>query len=389
MKSDFPLLNSGLVYLDNSSTTQKPNQVIQVINNFYKTMNANVHRGIYKLSDNATRAYQNARKTVASFINADEDELIFTSGTTQSLNMLARMIPLKEGDEILLTEMEHHSNIVPWQEVAKVKRCTVKFIPLKDYELDMDKAKELITEKTKVIAVTHMSNVLGTINPIKELAQLAHEVNALFVVDAAQSVAHLPIDVKELDCDFLAFSAHKMYGPTGIGALYGKKELLETMNPSVFGGGMINQVTKENSSFTNSPLKFEAGTPNIAGAIGFAAAVKYLEELGIEKIKEKENELSSYALEKLKDIPNLNIIGPTNNRGLVFSFTLDGIHPHDTAEILDKQNIAVRGGHHCAMPLMKALQLIGTTRISLGIYNSKEDIDKLIQTIPQVQEVFA
>ncbi len=394
MKQDFPILKNGLVYLDNSSTTQKPKQVIQAIVDFYEKGNANVHRGIYALSQHATEKYEEAHQIVGNFIGASAKEIIFTSGTTQSVNMVAYSFGrnLQAGDEIVVTEMEHHSNLVPWQQLAKEKGAVLKFIPVTlDYHLDMEVAKQLITEKTKIVVVTHMSNSLGTINPVKELGQLAHQVGAVIVVDGAQSVPHVDIDVKELGCDFLVFSGHKMCGPTGIGVLYGKKELLERMEPVVYGGGMISEVTKECSTWADLPEKFEAGTPNIAGAIGLAAAVKYLQTIGMENIEKHSKELTEYMLTKLTEVPGLQIIGPSTieKRGPVFSFTIEGIHPHDVAEILNRSNVAVRGGHHCAMPLMEKLGITGTTRVSLYVYNTKEDIDKLIIALRNVQEVFA
>ena len=391
-KTDFPILNDRLIYLDNSSTTQKPQKVIDAITNFYTKSNANVHRGIYNLSEQATISFEKAHQTVAKFISAEKQEIIFTSGTTQSINILSNSIPLNAGDEILLTQMEHHSNLIPWQQRAKEVGAKIQFIPItNDYRLDMKAAQQLITEKTKIISVSHMSNVLGTINPIKELATLAHQHNTLLIVDAAQSAPHLPINVKELDCDFLTFSGHKMCGPTGIGVLYGKKQLLKSLQPVIFGGGMVNEVTYQDATWRDTPEKFEAGTPNIAGAIGLEAAINYLQSIGMYKIKEHSKKLSEYALQKLQTIPNLTIIGPnsTEKRGAVFSFTLSNIHPHDVAEILNQNNIAVRAGHHCAMPLMNILKISGTTRASFYIYNTIEDIDTLIKAIKKVQEVFS
>jgi len=373
MKGDFPILK-GITYLDSAATTQKPIHVIDAISHYYKTSNANVHRGLYTLSQKATLAFEDARATVATFINTTPEHIVFTKGTTESLNLLASSLNLQEGDEIVLTEMEHHANLVPWQQT----KATLKFIPLKDdYHLDLEAAKELITDKTKIVAVTHISNVLGTINDIETLTQLVHSKGAKIVVDAAQSIAHLTIDIK--DIDFLAFSGHKMCGPTGIGILYGKD--FSNLKPYQFGGDMIKEVTYETSTFQEAPYKFEAGTPNIAGAIGLAAAITYLETATHPHITE-------YALEKLQSIEGLKIIGPQINRAPVFSFTLEGIHPHDVAEILSKHNICVRAGHHCAMPLMKKLNIHGTTRASFYIYNTKEDVDTLVEGIKKVQEVF-
>ena len=373
MKTDFPILKD-ITYLDSAATTQKPIQVIDAISNYYKTSNANVHRGLYTLAQKATMAFEDARQVVATFINTTPEHIVFTKGTTESLNLLASSLNLQEGDEVLLTEMEHHANLVPWQQT----KATIKFIPLNEnYELDLEAAKQLITDKTKIVAVTHMSNVLGTINDIQTLTQLAHKHNAQIVVDAAQSIAHLKINVN--DIDLLVFSGHKICGPTGIGILYGKD--LNQLQPYQFGGDMINEVTYESSTFQEAPYRFEAGTPNIAGAIGLAAAIKYLETATHEDVTE-------YALQQLQSIKGLKIIGPQTNRAPIFSFTLDGIHSHDVAEILNKYNICVRAGHHCAMPLMKKLNIHGTTRASFYIYNTKEDVDTLVEGIKKVQEVF-
>lgn len=399
LAQDFPILQNKskgrrLIYLDSSSTSQKPKKVINRMKLFYQENNANVHRGIYALSRKATEEYELARQIVADFINAEFEEVIFTKGTTESLNLLAYSLgkTLQPGDEIVLSVMEHHSNIVPWQRLAQEKGCQLKYIPLTtDYRLNLEKAQELITEKTKIVSVTHMSNVLGTINPIKALADLAHDAGAVLIVDAAQSIPFLPINVKEMNCDFLAFSGHKMCGPTGIGILYGKKDLLEKMDPFLYGGDMIKKVDLETSEWNDLPWKFEAGTPAIAQVIGLAEAVKYLQEIGSEKIAAQERVLTSYALERLSSVANLKIIGPLSSeqRGAVFSFVLPGIHSHDVSEILDRQNIAVRGGHHCAMPLMKTLRLNGTTRASFYLYNTKEDVDDLIDGIKKVKVVLA
>lgn len=396
-KSDFPILNTlsngrSIAYLDNSATTQKPKPVISAIVDYYLKENANVHRGIYDLSVKATEDYENAHKTVADFINADFEEVVFTKGTTESINLLAYSLvsSLNKGDEIVLTKMEHHSNLVPWQQLAKQKGLTLKFIPLKGYKLDMEAAKKMITKKTKIVSAVHMSNVLGTINPVRELAKIAHENGALFVLDAAQSVPHMKVDVRDINCDFMAFSGHKMLAPTGIGVLFGKKTLLNDMKPFLYGGDMIQEVTFEDSRWNELPWKFEAGTPNIEGAIGLAAALNYLNKFGMDEIENYNRELTEYALKKLKAINELKIIGLENSkeRGPVISFTIKGIHPHDVSEILNKYNIAVRGGHHCAMPLMSELGVDGTTRISLYGYNTKEDIDRLVDGLEKVREIF-
>jgi len=390
-KTDFPILKNNLIYLDNSSTTQKPAKVIEAIKKYYQEENANVHRGIYKLAQKATVLYEKAHEVVAKFIGAEFEEIIFTKGTTEGLNLLAYSLGknLKEGDEIVLSEMEHHSNLVPWQQIAKEKGAVLKFIPItKDYLLDMDKAKELISNKTKIVSIAHMSNVLGTINPVKEIAELAHKVGAVMVVDAAQSVPHMSVNVNELNCDFLVFSGHKMCAPTGIGVFYGRKELLETMSPFLYGGDMIREVSFTQASWNDLPWKFEAGTPNMAGAAGLLAAIEYLQEIGMENIAAHGQNLTRYALEKLSAIHGLTIVGSINteNRGPVISFNIEGMHPHDLSEMLDKENIAVRGGFHCAMPLFSKLELDGSIRASFYIYNTKEDIDKLVEVVQSITE---
>lgn len=392
MRKDFPLLKNGLIYLDSAATSQKPVKVIEAVKEYYENDNANVHRGIYKLAQKSTMLYEKAHEKVADFIGAEFEEVIFTKGATEGLNLLAYSLGknLKAGDEIVLTEMEHHSNIVPWQQIAKEKGAVVKFIPItKGYLLDLAKAQELITTKTKIVSVVHMSNVLGTINPVKELAVMAHQVGAVMIVDAAQSVPHMKINVKELDCDFLAFSGHKMCAPTGIGVLYGRKELLEQMQPFLYGGDMISEVTFEKSTWNQLPWKFEAGTPNLAGAAGLMAAIEYLQHLGMENISARGQELTKNALEKLSAIPRINIIGPTDIklRGPVISFTIDGMHPHDVSELLDKENIAVRGGFHCAMPLFSKLEINGSIRASFYIYNDKEDADRFIEAVVNIADV--
>ena len=396
LKEDFPILSrkihdKKLVYLDNSATTQKPKQVIDAITDYYTRYNSNVHRGLHKLSEEATVKFEEAHEKVAKFINADFQELVFTKGTTESLNLLAYSLltDLKKGDEILLTQMEHHSNLVPWQQLAKRFGLNLKFIEIdKDGILNLE--NNPINNKTKIVSVAHTSNFLGTINPVKEIGKIAHENNALFVVDGAQSVPHMPVDVKDLDCDFLAFSAHKMLGPTGIGALYGKKELLEKMHPFNYGGDMILEVKFDDTKFNNLPWKFEAGTPNIAGAIGFGAAVDYLNKIGMENIKNHGLELTKHAMRRLNEVKNLEIYGPlrADRRGPLVSFNLINIHPHDTTSLLDDYGIAVRGGHHCAMPTMKLMNLVGSTRASFYFYNTKEEIDYLTSTLDKVKGVF-
>ena len=397
IRKDFPILqrkvhNKPLVYLDNAATSQKPKQVIDAIVNYYNSYNANIHRGIHKLSEEATLEYEKAHEKVAEFIGADGmEEIIFTKNTTESLNLLAYSLTLslKKGDEIVLTEMEHHSNIVPWQQLAKQRGLAVKYIKINEEgELDAKSISESITQKTKIVSATHASNVLGTINPIQEISKIARENNALMVVDGAQSVPHMKVDVKSIGCDFLAFSGHKMLGPTGIGVLYGRKELLEKMNPFLYGGDMIREVKFDGTTFNHLPWKFEAGTPNIAAGIGLGAAVDYLNKIGMGKIRMQDKELTEYAMKKLNEIGGVIIYGPKEERGAVVSFNIDNVHPHDVSEILDSEGIAIRAGHHCCMPLMKLLDVQGTARTSFYLYNTKEEIDKLIEGIKKVKEVF-
>ena len=398
IRKDFTILNQlvngkPLVYLDSSATSLTPKQVIDKMNEYYNKYNANIHRGVHKLSELATQEYELAHKKVADFINADEQEVIFTKGTTESLNLLAYSLTnaLKAGDEIILTQMEHHSNLVPWQQLANEKGLIVNYIKVnQEGTLDMDSFKNLLNEKTRIVAVTHMSNVLGTVNDIKTLAEYAHNVNAIFVVDGAQSAPHMKVDVKDLDCDFFAFSAHKMFGPTGIGVLYGKEHLLEQMKPFNYGGDMISEVTFSETTWNDIPWKFEAGTPNIAGGIGLGASVDYINKLGIQNIKEYIEELTQYTLEKLSKIEGIKIYGLTDkSRGPAISFSLKGIHPHDVAEILNKEGIAIRGGHLCAMPLVNSVLGAGSvSRVSLHVYNTKEEIDQLIEGLKKVKEIF-
>ncbi|MDP6642344.1 MAG: cysteine desulfurase [Candidatus Nanoarchaeia archaeon] len=396
LREDFPILSrkihdKQLIYLDNSATTQKPIQVIDTIIDYYSNYNSNVHRGLHKLSEEATLKFEEAHKKVAKFINADFKEVIFTKGTTESLNLLAYSLSnqLKKGDEIVLTQMEHHSNLVPWQQIAKKLGLKLKFIKIKnDGTLDLE--NNPINKKTKIVSITHISNFLGTINPVKEIGKIAHENNALFIVDAAQSVPHLPIDVKDIDCDFLVFSAHKMLGPTGIGILYGKKDLLNEMQPFNYGGDMILEVKFEDAKFNELPWKFEAGTPNIAGAIGFGATIDYLNKVEMNNIREHGKELTKYAIKKLSEVKNLEVYGPLDpeKRGSLISFNLINIHPHDIVSLLDDHGIAVRGGHHCAMPTMKLMGLTGSVRASFYLYNTKEEIDYFVETLEKVKGVF-
>lgn len=395
VRKEFPLFqnNPDLIYLDSAATSQKPKTVIDSLKNFYEKENANIHRGVYTLSEIATEKYEESRKTIAEFINAYANEIIFTKNTTESLNLLSYTIHdliEKEKDEIVLTEMEHHSNLVPWQQFAKRNNMKLRFIPVtRDYELDYDKAEEIINKKTAIVSLTHTSNVLGTINNVRKIVKIAEEKNALTIIDAAQSIQHVKIDVKELNCDFLVFSGHKTFGPTGVGVLYGKKSLLEKLPPFMFGGGMIEKVSYENSTFLEPPQKFEAGTQNIGEIIAFSQAIRFIGKIGIKNIETYEKELFAYTLESLKKILDIKIYNSGLDKSIsIISFNLKNIHPHDVASILNNYNIAIRAGHHCCMPLMKKLGIPGTCRISISLYNTKEDTDKLIQGLKNVQEVF-
>ena len=398
LREDFPILNQKvndepLVYLDNAATTQKPLTVLSAINDFYQQDNANVHRGVHTLAERATADYEAAREKVRAFINAQSTkEILFTRGTTTSLNWVAQFAGqiLTPADEVIITIMEHHSNIVPWQEIAQRTGATLKFVYLKDGALDWTDLNEKISTKTKFVSVTHVSNVLGCINPIKEIAALAHAHGAYVVVDGAQSVPHMAVDVQELDVDFFAFSGHKMMGPTGIGVLYGKEELLQRFEPVEFGGEMIDFVYESHSTWTELPWKFEAGTPNIAGAIGLGAAIDYINSIGIENIQQHERELVEYLLPKLKEIPGLTLYGPAEprQRAGVIAFNLQGLHPHDLATALDMEGIAVRAGHHCAQPLLHDLKVAATARASFYLYNTKADCDKLIEALWVTKEFF-
>jgi cysteine desulfurase / selenocysteine lyase len=401
IRSQFPILDQEvnghpLVYLDSSATSQKPIQVIETLEKYYKEINSNVHRGVHTLGTRATDAYEGAREKVRKFINAKStQEVIFTRGTTTSLNWVASsyaMANLKEGDEIVITVMEHHSNIIPWQQVAKKTGATLKYFPLQeDGTLSLDDVRTTITANTKIVSVTHVSNVLGTINPIKEIAKIAHENGAVMVVDEAQGAPHLNIDVQDLDVDFLGFSGHKMCGPTGIGILYGKKHLLENMEPVEFGGEMIDFVELYDSTWKELPWKFEGGTPTIAGAIGLGAAIDFLNEVGLDNIAEHELKLSRYALEKLSTIEGISIYGPMDpaKRSGLVTFNITDVHPHDVATVLDAEGIAVRAGHHCAQPLMRWLKATATARASYYLYNTEEDIDRLVEGLVKTKEYFS
>ncbi|MFH1770414.1 MAG: cysteine desulfurase [archaeon] len=396
IREDFPILKrkingKQLVYLDNSATTQKPLQVINAMNDYYMKHNANVHRGVHTLSVESTQLYEQAHEKVAKFINADFEEVIFTKNTTESLNLLAHTLKsrLKKGDEIVLTEMEHHSNIVPWQLIAKEKDVKLKFIGLdKNGELNQKQFSKMITSKTKIVSVNHMSNVTGAINPVEKIGRIAHKKKSLFIVDGAQSVPHKKIDVKKLGCDFFVFSGHKIIGPTGIGVLFGKKKLLEEMQPFLSGGDMIKEVTLKKSIWNNVPWKFEAGTPPIAEAIGLGAAIDYIQSIGYENIVEHEKKLANYALKMFRSKNYVELIYPKNNISPIFSFNIKGIHAHDVSSLLDDSAIAVRGGHHCAMPFMKSLGINGSVRVSFYFYNTKEEVDALGKALDRAKKVF-
>jgi cysteine desulfurase/selenocysteine lyase len=393
IKKDFPIFfDSDLVYLDNAATTQKPQSVLDEVDSLYRDANANVHRALYSLGSEATERFENSRKKVAKYIGANsEKEIVFTSGTTESINLLARSIgnTLKPGDEILISEMEHHSNIVPWQMTAQRTGATLKYLSIKETgELDISNPEKYFTSNTKIISLTHMSNVLGTINPIKKLSAKAHQVGAIMIVDGAQGASHLPMDVQDLGCDFYAFSGHKMLGPTGIGVLWGKTEHLEEMDPFMGGGEMIDTVTMESSTWNDIPYKFEAGTPNFAQAVGLGAAIDYLQNIGMDNIAAHEQMLIEYALGKLNQIDGLRIHGSAKDRGGVISFNIDGIHPHDLAQFLNEDNIAIRVGHHCAQPLLKTLGETATARMSFYIYNDESDVDKFCESLVTIKNYF-
>ncbi|MBB5888176.1 cysteine desulfurase [Lactovum miscens] len=395
---DFPILDQvvndeALVYLDNAATTQKPKQVLDALKHYYGNDNANVHRGVHTLAERATAKFEGAREKLRSFINArSAKEILWTKGTTQSLNWVAQFARqvLQPDDEILITVMEHHSNLVPWQQAAKATGASLKFVYLKDGKLDLNDLAAKLTSKTKFLSITHVSNVLGVINPVKEITKLAHQYGTLVVVDGAQSTPHMAIDVQNLDVDFFAFSGHKMMAPTGIGVLYGKQELLEKFEPIEFGGEMIDFVYEDHSTWTELPWKFEAGTPNISGAIGLGAAVDYLNSIGIDAIHQHEQELVDYIMPKMRAISGLTIYGPEDNslRTGVIAFNIDNLHPHDLATALDMQGIAVRAGHHCAQPLLNYLGTSATARASFYLYTTKDDCDKLVEGILQAKEFF-
>ncbi len=403
IRKDFPVLaklvyGKPLVYLDNAATSQKPSSVIQTLVDYYEGYNSNVHRGVHALSMESTQRYEEAREKIARFIGAPSSEnLIYVRNTTEGINLVANSwarANVNAGDEILVTEMEHHSNLVPWQQLTKARNATLRFIPVTDEgTLDLSDLDTLINHRTRLVAMTHMSNVLGSINPVKDIAARAHALGAHILIDAAQSVPHMPVDVTDLDCDFLAFSSHKMLGPTGIGGLYVKSEILEQMEPFLTGGEMVQEVTYEGASWNDLPMRFEAGTPNIAGSIGLGAAVDYLESLGMENVHRHETEITQYALETLKELAEEFIFyGPTDpaQRGGIVSFSSPHIHPHDLGTILDQAGIAIRAGHHCAMPLVRdRLGVAATARASFYVYNTTEEVDLLVTTLKDALRYFS
>lgn len=398
IRQDFPALNQTvyglpLIYLDNAATTQKPQAVIDAIMSFYLEDCSNVHRGVHLLSDRATKKYEAARIKVCRFINASsEKEIIFLRGATEAINLVAQTYGRQNvgrGDEIIISAMEHHSNIVPWQLLCEAKNAVLRVVPINMHgEFQFDKYEELLSARTKLVAITHVSNALGSVNPVQDIIALAHLKGVPVLVDGAQAAQHIPVDVQQLDCDFYALSGHKVYGPTGIGILYGKADLLESMPPWQGGGDMISSVTFEKTLYNKIPYKFEAGTPNIAGAIGLGAAVSYLQGLGLNKIELHERDLLAYATEALSNLPGVTIIGTARHKAAVLSFTVDGIHPHDIGTILDQEGIAIRTGHHCAQPVMDFFGVPATARASLGLYNTRGDIDALVAGISKVREVF-
>jgi cysteine desulfurase/selenocysteine lyase len=394
----FPILNQEvnghpLVYLDNAATSQKPVSVIEALKIYYERDNSNVHRGVHTLGSRATDAYEGAREKVAKFIHASsEQEIVFTRGTTTAINIVAtgyaRSV-LREGDEIVITPMEHHSNLIPWQQAAKATGATLKYIPLqKDGTISLADVENVITDRTKIVSIVYISNVLGVINPIKEIARIAHKHGAKIMVDGAQSTPHMKVDVQDLDCDFYAFSGHKMCGPTGIGVLYGKKFILENMEPIEFGGEMIDHVDLQNSTWKELPWKFEGGTPIIAGAVGLGAAIDFLQQVGMDEILQHDMKLAEYALERMTEIEGLAVYGPHVNRAGLVTFNLGDVHPHDVATVLDSEGIAIRAGHHCCQPLMRWMEVSSTARASFYLYNTEADVDQLVKGLQKTKEYF-
>ena len=399
IKSDFPTLNqkisgNDLIYLDNAATTQKPVSVIEAIENYYKLINSNIHRGVHTLSAKATEAYEGARSRVAEFITAqDRKEIIFVRGATEAINLVAHSYVkpiLNEGDQIIISQMEHHANIVPWQIICEEKKAEIKVIPINDKgELILSEFEKLINKKTKFVSINHVSNTLGTVNPVEEIVKIAHSKNIRILVDGAQAVQHMPLDVTKIDSDFYCFSGHKMYAPTGIGVLHGRMELLEGMPPYQGGGDMIKSVTFEKTTYNDIPNRFEAGTPNISGVIGLASAIEYLTEIGMQGIYKHEKDLLDYATQEIKKIEEVKVIGNSSEKASVLSFVIDSIHPHDIGTIMDKHGVAIRTGHHCTQPIMDFYGIPATARASFGIYNSRQDVDKMINAIEKTIEVFA
>jgi len=398
IREQFPVLHQEinghpLVYLDSAASSQKPRSVIDAVTRYYELDNANVHRGVHTLGSRATDAFEGARQKVAALLNAESPEqIIFTRGTTTALNLVASSYArtvCKEGDEIVITPMEHHSNLIPWQQAAKATGATLKYIPLQpDGSISIKDAEAVITANTKIVAITYVSNVLGVINPIKELAAIAHRNGAVIVVDGAQSTPHMKVDVQDLDADFYAFSGHKMCGPTGIGALYGKKELLSNMEPIEYGGEMIDFVELYESTWKEIPYRFEGGTPIIAGAVGLGAAIDFLQEIGLDEIDKHEKQLAAYAYNRLSEIDGITIYGPKDNRVGLVTFNLDDVHPHDVSTVLDSKGIAIRAGHHCCQPLMRWLNVSATARASFYLYNTEEEVDRLADALIQTKEFF-
>ena len=398
VRKDFPILHQmingkPLIYLDNAATSQKPKNVIDAIETYYREYNSNIHRGVHTLSENATETYESSRLKIKNFINANSTkEIVFVRGATEAINLVAQSLgrdSLNENDEIIITELEHHSNIVPWQLLSQQTGAKLKFIPINNKgELIEEEYKKLLNKKTRIVAVGHISNALGTINPIETIITMAHEYDAKVLIDGAQAAPHTLIDVKKLDCDFYVFSGHKLFGPTGVGVLYGKKDLLEKMPPYQGGGDMIKMVSMKETQYNDLPYKFEAGTPNIAGVIGLGAAIDYVNEIGLENISQYENELLDYANQQASEITGLKFIGTARQKASILSFTLDGIHPHDVGTILNSEGIAIRTGHHCAMPVMEYFKIPATSRASFTFYNTHEEIDALIKAIEKCKKVF-
>ena len=398
VRENFPILDqdingSKLIYFDNAASTQKPSRVIKSIKQYYESDHSNVHRGVHSLSIRATESYEKSRRVISSYINAKhEHEVIHTKGTTESINLVAQSLSdqIKENDEILISAMEHHSNIVPWQELCKRSGAVLKVIPINETgDINLDEMNRLISSKTKIISITHVSNTLGTINPIKKIINRAKSVDALTLIDGAQAVAHMRIDVQDIDCDFYVFSGHKLYGPTGTGVLYGKEEVLKSLKPYQYGGEMILKVTFDETTYNSLPHKFEAGTPNIAGTIGLMNAIEYLKEIDFDSAIDHEMAIHDYALQQLKLLPNLKIIGTAKDKSSIISFTIGDLHPHDVGTILNQKAVAVRTGHHCTMPLMDFYQIPGTIRASFSFYNSKEEVDVLVSALELATEMLS